>query len=121
MNQKNESNPRPMRGDGTYGFEGVNLEKVTNVWGSTAGAGSDFFHLYRRHRATEMERVNDLEENYQKQKEQKEFELIKNLKNKVLEEKTRQKRIKRQRKKENTKKHKATEKVKKKSKDGPSI
>lgn len=50
------------------------MEKVNNVWGSTAGAGSDFFHTYRKHRATEMDRLKQLDEEYEDEKEATEFE-----------------------------------------------
>eukprot|EP01071_Lankesteria_metandrocarpae_P001236 Lankesteria_metandrocarpae@DN1402_c0_g1_i1.p1 len=40
----------------------VRTEKVVNVWGSVAGAGSDFFHLYRNHRNTEMNRLKEMDE-----------------------------------------------------------
>lgn len=50
------------------------MEKVNNVWGSTAGAGSDFFHTYRKHRATEMQRLKQLDEEYEDEKEAEEFQ-----------------------------------------------
>lgn len=50
------------------------MEKVNNVWGSTAGAGSDFFHTYRKHRAVEMKRLKKLDEEYEEEKEAEGFQ-----------------------------------------------
>lgn len=50
------------------------IERVNNVWGSTAGAGSDFFHIYRKHRAHEMERLKQLDDDYEKEQEDREFQ-----------------------------------------------
>ena len=60
--EKDEKETRPM------------LERVNNVWGSTAGAGSDFFHIYRKHRAHEMERLRKLDEDYEREKEEEDFQ-----------------------------------------------
>lgn len=51
------------------------IEKVNNVWGSTAGAGSDFFHTYRKHREVEMERLKKLDEEFDEQRESREFQI----------------------------------------------
>ena len=50
------------------------LEKVSNPAGSTAGAGSDFFHIYRKHRQTELERLKLMEVEDQEDLEQSEFQ-----------------------------------------------
>jgi hypothetical protein len=52
----------------------VLVDRVNNVWGSTAGAGSDFFHIYRKHRTREMERLKQLDEQHELQEEEKEFQ-----------------------------------------------
>lgn len=50
------------------------IERVNNVWGSTAGAGSDFFHIYRKHRAVEIDRLKKLDEEYQRDQEERAFQ-----------------------------------------------
>ncbi|KAH0473948.1 MAG: hypothetical protein KVP17_000821, partial [Porospora cf. gigantea B] len=50
------------------------LEKVSNPAGSTAGAGSDFFHIYRKHRQTELERLKLMEVEDKEDLEQSEFQ-----------------------------------------------
>lgn len=50
------------------------IERVNNVWGSTAGAGSDFFHTYRKHRAVEMQRLKKLDEQHDEEQEALEFQ-----------------------------------------------
>mmetsp|Transcript_58135 Transcript_58135/g.101782 ORF Transcript_58135/g.101782 Transcript_58135/m.101782 type:complete len:196 (+) Transcript_58135:111-698(+) len=37
------------------------LEKIDNKFGSSAGAGSDFFNIYRRHRNHELERLEQMD------------------------------------------------------------
>lgn len=67
-------NKRPTPSDGSDEHQHRLIEKVNNVWGSTAGAGSDFFHIYRKHRATEMQRLKELDEVYENEKEAEEFQ-----------------------------------------------
>ena len=40
---------------------GLAVEETVNVMGSTAGAGSGDFHMYRGHRAVELQRLADFE------------------------------------------------------------
>lgn len=78
----------------------VKAEKVSNPYGSTAGAGSGEFHVYRHARARELERWRTLEEQEKLQKMQHEYqEKIDQYK---TEEETRtdKRRKKRQRQKE---------------------
>ena len=49
-------------------------EKVVNPYGSTAGAGSGEFHVYRHARARELSRWKQLDKEEQEQLLDKEFE-----------------------------------------------
>ncbi|KAH8064739.1 hypothetical protein JL722_1619 [Aureococcus anophagefferens] len=44
-----------------FGNPRIKTERVENVMGSQAGAGSGDFHMYRHHRRTEMLRVERME------------------------------------------------------------
>ncbi|KAL7066185.1 hypothetical protein ACR3K2_33790 [Cryptosporidium serpentis] len=48
-------------------------EKLQNTWGSNAGAGSDFFHIYRKQKEAENERIHKMELKWKEEKEQREF------------------------------------------------
>jgi hypothetical protein len=78
----------------------VRAEKVSNPYGSTAGAGSGEFHVYRHARAREIERWKTLDEEEREHLMRQDFE--KQLEeNKVEEEgRTAKRRKKRQRQKE---------------------
>lgn len=52
----------------------VVTEKVHNPYGSTAGAGSGEFHIYRHARAREMERLKALEKTEQEKIEDEKFQ-----------------------------------------------
>ncbi|KAH7479160.1 hypothetical protein PRIC1_009288 [Phytophthora ramorum] len=52
----------------------LQINRVENVAGSTAGAGSGEFHTYRASRRREMERVALMEQRYKDSKAQQEFE-----------------------------------------------
>jgi len=52
----------------------VKTEKVHNPYGSTAGAGSGEFHIYRHARAREQQRLNALDEVEQEQHDEQEFQ-----------------------------------------------
>jgi hypothetical protein len=52
----------------------VKAEKVHNPYGSTAGAGSGEFHVYRHARAREQERLKALDDSEQEQKDELDFQ-----------------------------------------------
>mmetsp|Transcript_26763 Transcript_26763/g.48817 ORF Transcript_26763/g.48817 Transcript_26763/m.48817 type:complete len:213 (-) Transcript_26763:119-757(-) len=80
---------------------GVTVDKVNNVMGSTAGAGSGDFHHYRHCRRREVERIDGMERDAVREEELKEFEDRVELKRKDCEERTRKNAEKRRRKKAN--------------------
>lgn len=82
---------------GDFG-SGVSVEKVNNVMGSTAGAGSGDFHHYRHCRRREMERVEGMEKRSKEDDANLEFEKRVEAKRKECEERTRKNAEKRKRK-----------------------
>ncbi len=72
---------------GDFG-KGVTVEKVNNVMGSTAGAGSGEFHLYRHGRRREMARVEGMEREAVEDEKQALFEERVESKRKECEERT---------------------------------
>ncbi|KAK0674632.1 hypothetical protein QBC41DRAFT_3865 [Cercophora samala] len=76
-------------------------EIVTNVQGSSAGAGSGEFHVYKAARRREYERLRQMEEETAAEKAQREFEEERLERIKRDEEKTRKNREKRNKKKQN--------------------
>lgn len=50
------------------------LEKPRSAWGSTAGAGSDFFHVYRKQRAREQLRQENMDKEWTAKEEAAEFQ-----------------------------------------------
>ncbi|KAF8817677.1 hypothetical protein IE077_001317, partial [Cardiosporidium cionae] len=53
----------------------VEIEKVKNVWGSSAGAGSDFLDIYRKHRTVEMDRLQRMDEEWKEDLQQRAFQI----------------------------------------------
>ncbi|KAK0240391.1 DUF1168-domain-containing protein [Armillaria nabsnona] len=80
-------------------------EMMKNVQGSSAGAGSGEFHVYKASRRREYERLKLLEETVQKETDEAEFERRKREAAAVTEAKTAKNRAKRQKKKERSKAH----------------
>ncbi|KAM7190530.1 putative DUF1168 domain protein [Rhypophila sp. PSN 637] len=76
-------------------------EIVTNVQGSSAGAGSGEFHVYKAARRREYERLRLMDEEVAREKAREEFERNKREKEAKDEEKTRKNREKREKKKKN--------------------
>ncbi|KAI1795483.1 hypothetical protein LXA43DRAFT_722680 [Ganoderma leucocontextum] len=78
-------------------------EMMKNVQGSSAGAGSGEFHVYKASRRREYERLKMMEDEAQKETEVAEFEKKKREWEDVAEAKTAKNRAKRQKKKERAK------------------
>ena len=74
-------------------------EIVANVQGSSAGAGSGEFHVYKASRRREYERVKAMDEEVEKEKADREFETQREEKRKRDEERTERNRKKRMKKK----------------------
>lgn len=88
-------------------------EIVANVQGSSAGAGSGEFHVYKASRRREYERIRLMDEEVRKEKADEEFEARREEAKKKDEEKTDKNRKKRE-------KRKAAAKGKKSGTPGPS-
>ncbi|RPD53522.1 DUF1168-domain-containing protein [Lentinus tigrinus ALCF2SS1-6] len=78
-------------------------EMMKNVQGSSAGAGSGEFHVYKASRRREYERLKMMEEQAQKETTTAEFERKKREWEEAAEAKTAKNRAKRQKKKERSK------------------
>ncbi|EIW82924.1 DUF1168-domain-containing protein [Coniophora puteana RWD-64-598 SS2] len=83
-------------------------EMMKNVQGSSAGAGSGEFHVYKASRRREYERLKMMEDDARKEKETAEFERKRKEAEDLAEAKTAKNRAKRQKKKDRMK-GKATE------------
>merc|ERR1712107_248707 len=82
---------------------GVELEKVNNFFGCVAGAGSDFFSMYRKHRTHELERLRQMDFDWEAKQEEEEYQARREALADADEAATSAKRAKRQRRKENKK------------------
>ncbi|KAI8930978.1 hypothetical protein NX059_011990 [Plenodomus lindquistii] len=71
-------------------------EIVANVQGSSAGAGSGEFHVYKASRRREYERLRLMDEEVQKEEDEKEFAKRKEEQEKKDREKTEKNRLKRE-------------------------
>ncbi|EJD52534.1 DUF1168-domain-containing protein [Auricularia subglabra TFB-10046 SS5] len=75
-------------------------EMMKNVQGSSAGAGSGEFHVYKANRRREYERLKIMEEEVEKETATQEFERKKREREEAAEAKTAKNRAKRQKKKQ---------------------
>ncbi|KAI8720539.1 hypothetical protein NCS52_00499300 [Fusarium sp. LHS14.1] len=71
-------------------------EIVTNVQGSSAGAGSGEFHVYKASRRREYERLREMDEELRREKDKVEFDKDKTERDRKDEERTRKNREKRE-------------------------
>ncbi|KAH8907241.1 hypothetical protein BR93DRAFT_968780 [Coniochaeta sp. PMI_546] len=78
-------------------------EIVTNVQGSSAGAGSGEFHVYKASRRREYERLRQMEEEVRRETEAEEFERLRREREERDAEKTRRNRERREKKKNKAK------------------
>ena len=79
----------------------VVVEKVENVPGSTAGAGSGDFHQYRAVRRAEEGRLEVMEREFQERKTKEEFEQLRLFNLQQAQTSTEKKALKRQKRKRN--------------------
>lgn len=89
------------------------LEQIYNIWGSSAGSGSDAFPLYRRHRNRELERLAKMDEDYDNMQAAESFQAKRELAETKDDAATEAKRAKRQKRKDSKQAAKTDEKTKK--------
>lgn len=97
-------------------------EFIRNVWGSSAGAGSGDFHVYRGVRRREYARQKFIDEKAEKTGKDQEYQKKIEQNQKAAEERTAKKRAKRNKKKQKlkAKKSKPSEETSKKEKNDDS-
>lgn len=78
----------------------LKVEKIRSQIGSTAGASSSTFHIYRHARTREMERLKSMTEAERNAEQDREYKAKRDLEKREAEERTAKRRKKRQRQKE---------------------
>ncbi|CRG93193.1 conserved Plasmodium protein, unknown function [Plasmodium gallinaceum] len=73
----------------------IKIEKIPNVWGSSAGAGSDYFDIYRKQRNEENERIELIEKKWKEYTENQIFQNKRKAKIEYIEKKRLKKKNKR--------------------------
>jgi hypothetical protein len=86
----------PVSGAGIVARRAAPPEIVTNVQGSSAGAGSGEFHVYKASRRREYERLREMDDAVRREKDQEEFVKEKTDRDRRDEERTRKNREKRE-------------------------
>uniref|UniRef100_A0A7S4ALF3 Uncharacterized protein n=1 Tax=Pseudo-nitzschia australis TaxID=44445 RepID=A0A7S4ALF3_9STRA len=97
---KQEDGKSSDNGSGSSKGNKLVTEKVVNPYGSTSGAGSGEFHVYRHARARELARWNALDEESKREEEERKFRATLAEDQKATETKASKNRKKRQREKE---------------------
>merc|ERR1712139_464688 len=78
----------------------VEVERVLNIYGSCAGAGSNFYPIYRKHRAIEQDQLRQMDEDWDRRAEEEAWQAKRSAGMMEAEEQTAKKAAKRQRRKE---------------------
>ncbi|ANQ06871.1 Uncharacterized protein PCOAH_00011990 [Plasmodium coatneyi] len=90
----------------------IKVDKVPNVWGSSAGAGSDYFDLYRKQRNQENERIELMEKKWKEYTQNQIFQSKRKEKIEFIEKKSLKKKKKRQMKKDKIREMRNSKKAK---------
>ncbi|KAH7192024.1 uncharacterized protein B0J16DRAFT_332160 [Fusarium flagelliforme] len=88
--------PDASAGNSSAALRSAPPEIVTNVQGSSAGAGSGEFHVYKASRRREYERLRSMDEDLRREKDIEEFTKDKSERDRKDEERTRKNREKRE-------------------------
>jgi len=84
----------------------LKLEKVENFFGCVAGSGSDFFPIYRKGRNKELERLEQMDKDWDNRQSAEAFQASREANMKEDDAATEKRRAKRQRKKDNAERNK---------------